>query len=1187
MQRKLLQAAAEPPSPTPQNNFTTTSTDELKEGTDLTKAPTTAVNSTLTAVKPPSPLPPSPPSPSPPSPPVNFTMTSTDDLTEAPFPAMNSTAAMLLNLQSLVKALDIQVSAAKRVSASFTSSAYVLSAAAQTEASEEWNKKMAAGMTGLLQARKAAVDAALARSTLVLTALDGTLSATANQEAALYDTAVQLAYLVASTEAAISRAVYGTMIMEEASGQYEYVWERCPGRVYSLPLAETIWRFNISAPKAVAAGRHRRSMASKSLFAVVPYEKEPESAGLGYKPVANTKTPEKKFLSYDNASAFIDRRMFRSLHLVGGVMLHGVRRPLDEQGRCTDTRGVFTKLIFDCMRHDVPGAHSSTSSSIVSFLLSLFRSETNSLHPYGTDPVFLPSSSLYDARLSDKVNQYYNVTPGSNEVSVTGAPYSYYAKRLQGYPDGFPVLLPNHLTEQRLRQMISYLKDSNFLDSYTRRLTAEVLALSTELKVFGHMVMTFTWARDGSVKLVFRFTGQPALTYLRSLADAESLSVWAAVTGRELAGLWALTLLFFVVVSVKVGGAVWRVFRTERSLILMWNLSSHLLFDVLVAVMLLVALSACTWYMLVHAAVFSARQHYQVYDGILTARARWLLPLKINPWDIQANSAQAAMLQSSIMALNITQPTEAGRPGRYLLPDAPNDQLNELAAVLDATHRMSGAWTVYGILQALTQVLLIGRLLSSLAFQGRIGAVVRTLRQMVPPMIHLFVVMTFTGILLASMAHVLVGTYVGPASTLSGAIGGTLTLLLSRGVMQSLQIMLPADFEFTFGQRLAVMLILLSQVVLLSFMLINFFYSIIVDTFLAVKAGRRFRNGSTLWKDMRMTLIHDLIAIAQRWSRKARCGLLDHPSRPPLLTSRQMQRISQMLLPPPTKAVAGVRPQKKKLVQAIMMKPREDDVVCKKTGELQHGYGPPAAVAAASESGSNDNDKEHSAAAPVASDDYLDFDGLQTLLHATMAQRLAHHQKDPHTSKQKPHLQAQLAELDLDALPAMMAARLLEQQGQRVQRQLYPSSSASSASSASSTSEVLSLGLIRGGTDAGKQDTWPEAQSVLAIPSMQRSSQLQPATGWRQRKLTSLMMQQKRTPFKSFSLTSEGRAASGGAARYSQMRFTCMLNADAETAAALAAVAMATAKAEVDIEAEAEAERTLAFYHALGDFVDA
>ncbi|GLC58900.1 hypothetical protein PLESTB_001415300 [Pleodorina starrii] len=663
------------------------------------------------------------------------------------------------------------------------------------------------------------------------------------------------------------------------------------------------------------------------------------------------------------------------------------------------------------MRHDVPGAHSSTSSSIVSFLLSLFRSETNSLHPYGTDPVFLPSSSLYDARLSDKVNQYYNVTPGSNEVSVTGAPYSYYAKRLQGYPDGFPVLLPNHLTEQRLRQMISYLKDSNFLDSYTRRLTAEVLALSTELKVFGHMVMTFTWARDGSVKLVFRFTGQPALTYLRSLADAESLSVWAAVTGRELAGLWALTLLFFVVVSVK---------------------------------------------------------HYQVYDGILTARARWLLPLKINPWDIQANSAQAAMLQSSIMALNITQPTEAGRPGRYLLPDAPNDQLNELAAVLDATHRMSGAWTVYGILQALTQVLLIGRLLSSLAFQGRIGAVVRTLRQMVPPMIHLFVVMTFTGILLASMAHVLVGTYVGPASTLSGAIGGTLTLLLSRGVMQSLQIMLPADFEFTFGQRLAVMLILLSQVVLLSFMLINFFYSIIVDTFLAVKAGRRFRNGSTLWKDMRMTLIHDLIAIAQRWSRKARCGLLDHPSRPPLLTSRQMQRISQMLLPPPTKAVAGVRPQKKKLVQAIMMKPREDDVVCKKTGELQHGYGPPAAVAAASESGSNDNDKEHSAAAPVASDDYLDFDGLQTLLHATMAQRLAHHQKDPHTSKQKPHLQAQLAELDLDALPAMMAARLLEQQ-----------------------------------------------------------------------------------------------------------------------AAALAAVAMATAKAEVDIEAEAEAERTLAFYHALGDFVDA
>ncbi|GLC65058.1 hypothetical protein PLESTF_000242100 [Pleodorina starrii] len=217
-------------------------------------------------------------------------------------------------------------------------------------------------------------------------------------------------------------------------------------------------------------------------------------------PVASEEVLADEYLYGINTSAMLDRKMFQSLHLVGGVMLHVVRRPMDEQGRCVDPRGVFTRLNFDCARHKVPGVKYSTlpgTSSVYSLLTELFGTETNSQHPYGTDPIFLPSSSLYDASLADKVNQYYNTTPGSGEVSVTGAPYSYFAKRLQGYPDGFPVLLPNPLTRQRLSQMMTYLKDSNYLDRYTRRLTAEILALSTELKVFGHVAMTFTWARDG------------------------------------------------------------------------------------------------------------------------------------------------------------------------------------------------------------------------------------------------------------------------------------------------------------------------------------------------------------------------------------------------------------------------------------------------------------------------------------------------------------------------------------------------------------------------------------------------------------------------------------------------------------------------------------------------------------------
>lgn len=113
--------------------------------------------------------------------------------------------------------------------------------------------------------------------------------------------------------------------------------------------------------------------------------------------------------------------------------------------------------------------------------------------------------------------------------------------------------------------------------------------------------------------------------------------------------------------------------------------------------------------MLKHAAAFSARQHYQAYDGIHIARARWLLPRKIDPSDIPTTSLQGAQLQSALIALNLKDVQEAGGPGRYLLPDHPHDEFDELAGVMATTHRMARAWTAYNVVQVFTLVLLMGR----------------------------------------------------------------------------------------------------------------------------------------------------------------------------------------------------------------------------------------------------------------------------------------------------------------------------------------------------------------------------------------------------------------------------------------------------------------------------------------------
>ncbi|GLC58894.1 hypothetical protein PLESTB_001414600 [Pleodorina starrii] len=411
------------------------------------------------------------------------------------------------------------------------------------------------------------------------------------------------------------------------------------------------------------------------------------------------------------------------------------------------------------------------------------------------------------------------------------------------------------------------------------------------------MAMTFTWARDGSISLVFRFTGMPALSYLQPFnARVSSLSenitnptdlrgTWSAVAAHELIGLWVLTGVFVAVVVVQAAKTARDAKGGDLSVRQVWERFGNLFIDLAVVGMLLAASATCAWYMVAHAAVFSARQHYQMYDSILTARARWLMPRKNDPWFIPANSTQYFQLQ-----------------------------LVELAGVFDATHNMQRSWAIYVTLQAITLVLVIARFLSTLAFQGRVGAIVRTLYHTMPPLAHLVVVFVVLGSMMAIMGHLVLGTYVGPMSTFKGALDCTLSLFFGRGILESFQNILPREMEFTSGERLAATCVMLGQVLLLSFMLINFFFSIINATFNKIKFGWGFRNGTTMWQDLWMVLLPDVAAAAKRWSRKVMCGLLYRSTQPPL-TYRQINRLVRR------RALAGVdvRPPERKPIQAIIL----------------------------------------------------------------------------------------------------------------------------------------------------------------------------------------------------------------------------------------------------------------------------
>ncbi len=114
----------------------------------------------------------------------------------------------------------------------------------------------------------------------------------------------------------------------------------------------------------------------------------------------------------------------------------------------------------DC-RYDIGGRPASELPA--GMLDRLFGPELDALHPYGVDPVFLPSSKLYDSDLKDKVSYYYDTRNGSGEVSATGAPYAHFPRTLPGYADGFPLLLPDSVSVGRMAEMVTFLKVGSYL----------------------------------------------------------------------------------------------------------------------------------------------------------------------------------------------------------------------------------------------------------------------------------------------------------------------------------------------------------------------------------------------------------------------------------------------------------------------------------------------------------------------------------------------------------------------------------------------------------------------------------------------------------------------------------------------------------------------------------------------------
>lgn len=129
-----------------------------------------------------------------------------------------------------------------------------------------------------------------------------------------------------------------------------------------------------------------------------------------------------------------------------------------------------------------------------------------------------------------------------------------------------------------------------------------------------------------------------------------------------------------------------------------------LLYDTLLAMMLIATAVYWTVFVTRHLSLYEARSTYSVYDASSTATANWFLEARADP----GSGPEAVHVRTQAAIMGLDMPSQTGDPGRWLLPqnDLDWDDLNE---VFQNAHNLVNMWTTYGMLQALVIIGLVSK----------------------------------------------------------------------------------------------------------------------------------------------------------------------------------------------------------------------------------------------------------------------------------------------------------------------------------------------------------------------------------------------------------------------------------------------------------------------------------------------
>jgi hypothetical protein len=394
------------------------------------------------------------------------------------------------------------------------------------------------------------------------------------------------------------------------------------------------------------------------------------------------------------------------------------------------------------------------------------------------DPVFLPSSPLFNQDAYDRIGAYYNTSDATN-LNVNGLPYAFHARKLKGYEDGFPVMFENKLTALGSQRLLNYVYDGVYLDKNTSGLSVELLAYNAGLHVLSYLRATFSWQLDGSIQARFETFGLPALDYLTS-ADSY-LQAFSKTFANDLWPLWLLCIFFLVFALGEMVGAIKELgrgymagekFSWKRAFMLLSYHCAMEKFDLVLALLMIAGMGVYSAYVAKYGTSFSGKDAYSVYDASGNGPANFLLPPRadiLSKKNLGLVNTTGNISSSLLFNLNISVPWSATDPGRWILPQAV-DELDDFAQQMSIVHSLSDYYYAYSIIQIVVLNLLILRLLIVMSFQSRVSVITESLAVAAEELIHILCIIVTVIILSAVQAHLLFGNRILPFSNLKDSL---------------------------------------------------------------------------------------------------------------------------------------------------------------------------------------------------------------------------------------------------------------------------------------------------------------------------------------------------------------------------------------------------------------------------------